>query len=123
VVTNFLEDKTITRFGVPTKITTDNAKAFNSMEFSIFCYDYGIILSPSSNYYPQGNGLAKYNNKNLLTIIKKVVGEIKRSRDNKIKHELWANCITKKESIGKGPFELVYVMEVTLPIHLLILIY
>jgi hypothetical protein len=30
VVMDFLEDLIITRFGVPAKITTDNAKAFNS---------------------------------------------------------------------------------------------
>jgi hypothetical protein len=30
VVMDFLEDKIITRFSVPTKITTDNAKAFSS---------------------------------------------------------------------------------------------
>ena len=29
VVMDFLEDKIITRFGVPAKITTDNAKAFS----------------------------------------------------------------------------------------------
>jgi hypothetical protein len=57
VVMDFLEDMTITRFGMPSKITTDNAKAFNSTERSSFCFKYGIILSHSSNYYPQGNGL------------------------------------------------------------------
>jgi transposase InsO family protein len=66
VVMDFLEDKIITRFGVPTKITTDNAKAFNSTELSSFYFKYGIMLSQSSNYYPQGNGLAESNNKNLM---------------------------------------------------------
>lgn len=32
VVMEFLEDKIITRFGIPTKIMTDNGKAFNSEE-------------------------------------------------------------------------------------------
>jgi hypothetical protein len=36
VVMNFLEDRIITRFGVPTKITTDNAKAFSSIKFVFF---------------------------------------------------------------------------------------
>ena len=49
VVMDFLEDKIITRFGVPAKITTDNAKAFSSTKMSSFCFDYGIILSHSSN--------------------------------------------------------------------------
>jgi len=58
VVKEFLEEGIITRFCVPTKITTYNAKAFSSTELFSFCFDYGIVLSHSSNYYPQGNGLA-----------------------------------------------------------------
>lgn len=118
VVMDFLEDKIITRFGVPAKITTDNAKAFSSAEFSSFCFKYGIVLSHSSNYYPQGNGLAEASNKNLITIIKKIVGDNKRAWDSKIKYALWADRITKKSSTGKSPFELVYGLDVTLPVHL-----
>jgi hypothetical protein len=58
VVMDFLEDRIITRFGVPSKIVTDNAKAFCSIEMSSFCFKYGIILSHASDYYPQGNGQA-----------------------------------------------------------------
>jgi hypothetical protein len=85
VVMDFLEDKIITRFGVPSKIVTDNAKAFCSSEMSFFCFKYGIILSHASDYYPQGNGQDESSNKNLMTIVKKIVGENKRSWDSKIK--------------------------------------
>jgi transposase InsO family protein len=118
VVMDFLEDKIITRFGVPAKITTDNAKAFSSTELSSFCFKYGIVLSHSSNYYPQGNGLAESSNKNLMTIIKKTVGDNKKSWDSKLKFALWADRITKKSATGKTPFELVYGLDVTLPVHL-----
>jgi transposase InsO family protein len=75
VVVNFLEDRIITRFGAPSNITTDNAKAFNSYALVEFCFKYGITLSHSSNYYPQGNRLAESTNNNLMNILKKVVGE------------------------------------------------
>jgi hypothetical protein len=90
VVMKFLEEKIITRFGIPTKITTDNAKDFSSMALNEFCFKYGIVLSHSSNYYPQGNGLAESNNKNIMNIVKKIVGENKKSWDSKIKYALWA---------------------------------
>ena len=115
---DFIENQIITRFGVPAKITTDNAKAFSPFEFSSFCFKYAITLSHSSNYYPRGNGLAESSNKNLITIIKKIVGDNKRSWDNKIKYALWADRITKKKATGKSPFELVYGLDVTLPVHL-----
>jgi len=118
VVMNFLEERIITRFGVPSKITTDNAKAFSSHALVEFCFKYGIVLSYSSNYYPQGNRLVESSNKNLMNIIKKVVGENKRSWDSKIKYALWANRITTKASTGKAPFELVYGLEAKLPMNL-----
>ena len=45
VVMSFFEDKIITRFGTPTKITTDNAKKFSSLSTSNFFFDYGIVVS------------------------------------------------------------------------------
>jgi hypothetical protein len=52
VMMKFLKEKIIPRFGVPAKITTDNAKAFSSMALNKFCFKYGIFLSHYSNYYP-----------------------------------------------------------------------
>jgi len=118
VVMDFLENNIITRFGAPSKITIDNAKAFSSAEFTSFCFKYGIILSHSSNYYPQGNGLAESSNKNLMTILKKTIGNNKKSWDGKIKYALWDNRITKKSETEKTPFELVYGLTVSLPIYL-----
>eukprot|EP00253_Pinus_taeda_P006080 PITA_06080 len=118
VIMDFIENNIITRFGVPAKITTDNAKAFSSLEFSSFCFKYGIVLSHSSNYYPQGNGLVESSNKNPITIIKKIIGDNKWAWDSKIKYALWAYTITKKQATGKSPFELVYGLDVTLPVHL-----
>jgi transposase InsO family protein len=120
---DFLEDRIITQFGVPANITTDNAKAFSSTELSSFCFKYGIVLSHSSNYYPQGNGLVESNNKNLMNILKKIVGDNKRSWDNKIKITLWADRITKKSSTWKSHFELVYGLDATLPVHSKIPVY
>jgi transposase InsO family protein len=104
VVMKFLEENIITRFNVPTKITTDNTKYFSSMALNEFFFKYGIILSHSSNYYPQGNGLAESNNKNIMNIVKKIVGENKKSWDRKIKYALWEDHTTTKTSTRKKPF-------------------
>ena len=58
-----------------------------------------------------------------MTIIKKIVGDNKKAWDSKIKYALWADRITKKSSTGKIPFELVYGLDVTLPIHLKLSVY
>jgi hypothetical protein len=123
VVMEFLEENNITCFKVPANIIVDNAKDFSSSYLSIFCFNDDIVLSHSSNYYPQGNGLSKANNKNLMTIIKKMVGDNHKSWENKIKYVLCDDRITKKDSTGKRPFELVYKMDVTLDVHLEIRVY
>jgi hypothetical protein len=51
------------------------------------------------------------------------MGENKKNWDSKIKHALWADRKTKKEVVGKIPFEIVYEIEVTFPIHLKIPVY
>jgi hypothetical protein len=43
--------------------------------------------------------------------------------DSLLKFALWADRITKKQATGKNPFEMVYGMDVTLLIHLKILVY
>jgi hypothetical protein len=83
-----------------------------------FCFNYGIILSHSSNYYPQGNELAESSNKYIMNIVKNIIGDNKKSWDSKIKYCLWVDCTTTKNSTGENPFELVYGMEARLPVNL-----
>ena len=123
VIVKFLEENIVSWYGCPIKITTDNAKAFSKLEMSTFCMNHGITLSHSSNYYPQGNGLPKSCNKNLIKLLKRMVGENKRSWDNKLKYALWTDRTTIKRITGKAPFELVYGQYCRLPINMQIPIY
>ena len=61
------------RFGIPIKLVMDNAAYFSLIEIINFYFEYGIIVSHSSNYFPQGNGQAESNNKNLINIVKNLV--------------------------------------------------
>ena len=73
MVCNFLIEHLFARFRVPQKIVSDNATYFSSEEISLFCYEHGVLLAHSSDYFPQGNGQAESSNKNLVAIIKKLV--------------------------------------------------
>jgi hypothetical protein len=53
-----------------------------------------------------------------MTIVKKIVGENKKSWDSKMKHALWADRITKKATTRKSLFDLVYGLEARLLVHL-----
>ena len=71
-VLNFYDD-IIHRFSTLDSIVLDNALAFTGLRVSEWAVKNGIYLSTSSNYYPQGNGLAESTNKNLIRIIKRTL--------------------------------------------------
>lgn len=57
------------KFGVPTLVFS-NATYFSSLKLTGFALEKGIKIKYVANYYPQGNGLAKYTNENIIRIIK-----------------------------------------------------
>ena len=120
VVCDFLMEYLFTRFGVPQKIVSDNATYFYYEEISIFYYEHGVSLAHLSDYFPQGNGQAKSNNKNLVAIMKNLVSNNSRDWHKKLYEALWADQITPKRVIGMAPFELVYGIgaQVSLPLEL-----
>jgi len=61
-------------------------------------------MGQSSNYYPQGNGLAKSTNH--------------KNWHKKLRDALWASRLTPKDSTGNSPYTLVYGKEARLSLHL-----
>ena len=104
VIIEFLLTNIMSRFGCPKKIVTDNAKAFTSSKLVKLCSDYNIILSHSTTYYPQGNGLVESSNKSLIRIIKKLLEDNKKAWNAKLKFALWEDRVSTKKSIGTSPF-------------------
>jgi hypothetical protein len=75
-------------------------------------------MGQSSNYYPQGNGLAESTNKTLIQILKKTIDVNQRNWHTKLIDALWASRLTPKDSTGLSPYTLVYGKEAKMPIHL-----
>ena len=73
VVVDFLINNILSRFGCPKNLIANNAKVFPSHDLFKLCNDYNIILTHSTAYYPQGNGLAESSNKSLVRIIKNLL--------------------------------------------------
>ena len=112
IIIDFLLSHILSRFGCPRRLITDNAQAFSSSRLVKFCNEYNIVLSHSTTYYPQGNGLVESSNKSLMRTIKKLLQENKRAWNAKLVYVLWANMVSIKKSIGTSPFQLVYGIDV-----------
>ncbi|XP_057866250.1 uncharacterized protein LOC131073769 [Cryptomeria japonica] len=117
MVSQFLKENIVSRFGVPRKIVTNNASCFLAYEIIEFFY-HGFTLSHSFDYYLQGNGQAESSNKNLVTIIKKLVDEKQRTWHKALLYELWVDRIMPKRETGVSPFQILYGMNVKIPITL-----
>ena len=119
-IIEFIDQFIITRFGFPSALMFDNASYFSGNVITKFALKRGFKLKYLTNYYPQGNGLAESTNKNLIRIIKRTVDQNQKNWHKALIHALWADRITKKDSIGTSPFNLVYGKEVVLTTHLMI---
>jgi hypothetical protein len=106
-VISFLESHIITRFGIIDFLVFDNSKYFSSLKLTEFSLKKNIKVKYSTNYYPQGNGLAKSTNKNLIKILKKTVNDNQRNWHLSLQNVIWDDRVTPKSSIGNSPFFLV----------------
>ena len=119
-IIEFIDQFIITRFGLPTTLMFDNASYFAGNSMTEFAHKRGFKLKYSSNYYPHGNGLAEYTNKNLIRIIKRTIDQSQKNWHKSLTFSLWADRITQKASIDTFPFNLVYGKEVFLPTNIAI---
>ena len=85
-----------------------------------FALTRGFKLKYSTNYYPQGNGLAESTNKNIIRIIKWTIDQNKKLWHKALTFSLWADRITRKASIWTSPFHLVYGKQVILLLNIAI---
>ena len=98
----------------------DNASYFQSIDLTSYALENGIKLKFFANYYPQGNGIVKCSNKNLIRILKRIVASHHKNWHTQLYNALWEDRITPKEALGNSPYFLVYGKEVVLPANLTI---
>src|SRR4051812_9375255 len=73
VVTRFIKHNIICRYGVPSRIITDNGSNLNNNMMRELCEEFKIEHHNSSPYRPKMNGAVEAANKNIKKIIQKMV--------------------------------------------------
>jgi ribonuclease HI len=77
----------ICRFGVPSELTVDNGKQFDSQDFRDFCFSISTKLAFASVYHPQSNDVMERTNGKIFTTIKKMLLDDKKGK--------WADLLPK----------------------------
>jgi ribonuclease HI len=67
----FFWQNIVCRFRVPSELTVDNGKQFDSQDFRDFCFSIGTKLAFASVYHPQSNSVVECANDKIFTAIKK----------------------------------------------------
>ena len=115
--TTFVFNHIIARFGVPQAIITDHGSHFRNVMMTELKDQLGLRHDSSTPYYLQANGLVEAINKVLVTMIKCIIGIHKTNWNSMLFSALWAYRTSVKTSTGFTPFQLVYGLEVVLPIE------
>jgi transposase InsO family protein len=109
----------IYRFGVPTRVLTDNETQFKGVKFLRCCVDFGIHHQPSSAAHPQTNGQVERTNELLLQGMKtRMFQDLEAKRKNwhkQLPSVLWALRTNINRATRDTPFSLVYGAEAVLP--------
>ncbi|KAL2102439.1 hypothetical protein ACEWY4_001607 [Coilia grayii] len=108
------------RFGVPSRIHSDQGRSFESGLIHQFCSLYGVAKSRSTPYHPAGNGQCERFNRTLHNLLRTI--------PTTQKHD-WASCLpqvvycyntTPHPTTGESPYFLMFGREPTLPIDFLL---
>jgi ribonuclease HI len=112
----FFWQNIICRFGVPSELTVDNGKQFDSHDFRDFCFSIGTKLAFASVYHPQSNGVVERANGKIFTAIKKMLLDDKKGKwVDLLLEAVWALNTTECRATGFTPFHLLYGSEAMTP--------
>lgn len=94
--------ETLTRFGLPDQIVSDNGPQFTSEEFQRFCANNGIRHTTSSVYHPRSNGEAERFVQTFKQSMKKSKGDV----SLRLQCFLFHYRLTPHSTTGSAPSEL-----------------
>ena len=116
--TNFLKANIFSRFGVPKSIISDGGSHFCNKPFENLMAKYDVKHRVATPYHPQTSGQVELTNKEIKTILMKVVNNNRKDLSIKLLDSLWAYRTTFKMVLGMSPNRWVYGRACHLPVEI-----
>ena len=104
VVLKFLKENIFSRFGVPKSIISDVGSHFCNKPYEKLMAKYGVKHIVATPYHPQTSGQVELANREIKTILMKVVNNNTKDWSIKLLDSLWAYRIAFKNNSWNVPF-------------------